>query len=44
LADLRSKLLKLNFDLAESKVKDVSQVKKTKKDVARVLTALRSIK
>ena len=42
LADLRSKLLKLNFDLADNKVKDVSQFKKTKKDIGRVLTALNS--
>ncbi|MDP3792799.1 MAG: 50S ribosomal protein L29 [bacterium] len=42
--DLRAKLLKLNFDLADNKVKDVSQIKKTKKDIARVLTTLRSFK
>ncbi len=42
LVDLRAKILKLNFDLADNKVKDVSQVKKTKKDIARVLTLLKS--
>ena len=42
LRDLKAKLLKLNFDLADNKVKDVSQVKKTKKDIARVLTGLKS--
>ena len=42
LVDLRAKVLKLNFDLADNKVKDVSQVKKTKKDIARVLTLLKS--
>ena len=42
LVDLRAKVLKLNFDLADNKVKDVSQVKKTKKDIARVLTFLKS--
>ena len=42
LADLRAKILKLNFDLADSKVKDVSQIGKTKKDIARVLTLLKS--
>lgn len=42
LADLRSKLLKLNFDLADNKVKDVSQVKKIKKDISRALTAINS--
>ncbi|OGM97295.1 MAG: 50S ribosomal protein L29 [Candidatus Yanofskybacteria bacterium RIFCSPHIGHO2_01_FULL_39_8b] len=40
LVDLRAKLLKLNFDLADNKVKDVSQIKKTKRDIARVLTML----
>ncbi|MDO8495904.1 MAG: 50S ribosomal protein L29 [bacterium] len=42
LVDLKAKILKLNFDLADNKVKDVSQVKKTKKDIARVLTLLKS--
>ena len=42
LVDLRAKVLKLNFDLADNKVKDVSQVKKTKKDIARILTLLKS--
>lgn len=42
LVDLRAKILKLNFDLADNKVKDVSQVKKTRKDIARVLTLLKS--
>ena len=44
LIDLRAKILKLNFDLADNKVKDFSQVKKTKRDVARVLTALKNLK
>lgn len=38
--ELKSKLLKLNFDLAANKLKDVSQIKKVKKDIARVLTAI----
>ena len=42
LVDLKAKVLKLNFDLADNKVKDVSQVKKTKKDIARILTLLKS--
>lgn len=42
LKDMRSKILKLNFDLAENKVKDFSQIKKTKKDIARILTVLKS--
>ena len=36
----RTKLLKLKFDLNEKKLKDVSQIKKTKKDIARILTQL----
>lgn len=44
LVDLRAKVLKLNFDLADNKVKDVSQVKKTKKDIARILTIMEQSK
>ncbi len=44
LVDLKAKILKLNFDLADNKVKDVSQVKKTKKDIARILTVLKQLK
>jgi len=44
LVDLRSKILKLNFDLADNKMKDFSQIKKTKRDIARVLTALKQLK
>ena len=43
LVDLRAKLLKLNFDLADSKVKDFSQLRKTKQDIARILTVLKQI-
>ena len=43
LTDLKVKLLKLNFDLADNKVKDVSQLKKTKKDIARALTLLKQL-
>lgn len=39
-----AKLLKLKFDLNESKLKDVSQIKKTKKDIARIMTALNNFK
>jgi len=38
--ELRSKLLQLRFNLAEKRLKDVSQIKKTKIELARVLTAL----
>ena len=40
LKDQEAKLLKLKFDLNEKKLKDVSQIGKTKKDVARILTEL----
>ena len=40
LEGLREKLLKLNFDMADSKVKDFSQLKNAKKDIARILTAI----
>jgi large subunit ribosomal protein L29 len=43
LADLNARLLKLNFDMAENKVKDVSQVKKVKRDIARVKTKLKQL-
>jgi len=39
---LKAKLLKLNFDMADNKVKDFSQLKKTRKDIARILTLLKS--
>ncbi len=44
LAELQGKLNQLSFELAEKKVKDVSQIGKTKKDIARVLTELSATK
>ena len=41
--DLKIKLGKLRFELANKTLKDFSQIKKTKKDVAKVMTALRSL-
>ena len=41
LVDLRAKILKLNFDLADNKIKDVSQIGKTKKEIARILTEIK---
>lgn len=38
--ELNAKLMKLGFDLAGNRLKDSSQLNKTKKDIARVLTAL----
>ncbi len=40
LSDLKSKLLQFNFELGEKRLKDFSQVKKTKKEIARILTTL----
>lgn len=41
LSELRAKLMQAGFDLADKKMKDTSQIKKTKKDIARVLTELK---
>jgi len=40
LQERREKLRQLNFDLASGKVKNVRSVRKTKKDIARILTIL----
>ncbi len=40
LNDLRSKLTQLSFDLAEKKLKDTTQLGKTKRNIARILTAI----
>ena len=44
LKELQVKLGKLRFELTNKSVKDVSQIGKTRKDIARVLTALKSAK
>ena len=41
LSDNREKLRQLRFDLAAGKVKNVREVRKIKKDIARILTLLR---
>jgi len=41
--DLKIKLGKLRFELANKTLKDFSQIKKTKKDIAKVMTALRTL-
>jgi len=41
--DLKIKLGRLRFELANKTLKDLSQIKKTKKDIAKVMTALRSL-
>lgn len=41
LRELQGKLLQLRFDHADKKLKDFSQLGKTKRTIARVLTLLR---
>ena len=41
LKELRAKLMQAGFDLADKKLKNTSQIKKTKKDIARILTEMR---
>lgn len=41
LKDFKAKLLQFNFELGEKRLKDFSQVKKTKKNIARILTILK---
>jgi large subunit ribosomal protein L29 len=41
LADSREKLRQLRFNLAAGKVKNVREVRKIKKDIAKVLTLLK---
>jgi large subunit ribosomal protein L29 len=41
LTDSREKLRQLRFDLAAGKVKNVREVRKIKKDIAKVLTLLK---
>ena len=43
LAEFRTKIGQLQFDKADKKLKDFSQFKKIKKDIARVMTALSSL-
>lgn len=40
LVQLRTSLMQFNFGIADAKVKDFSQISKTKRDIARVLTRL----
>ncbi|OGN08342.1 MAG: 50S ribosomal protein L29 [Candidatus Yanofskybacteria bacterium RIFCSPHIGHO2_01_FULL_45_42] len=44
LDELRGKLLQLDFERTEKRIKDSSQVKKTKQEIARALTAIKSAK
>jgi len=42
LQDSRERLRQLRFDLAAGKVKNVRELRKIKKDIARILTILRN--
>lgn len=42
LAENRAKLQRLKFDLAAKKLKNSSQIKLLKKDIARILTVIRN--
>ncbi len=44
LKELQVKLGKFRFELANKSLKDVSQIKKTKKDIARILTAINLVR
>jgi len=41
LQDLRERLRQLRFDLAAGKVKNVREIRKIKKEIARILTLLK---
>ncbi len=40
LLDYREKLRKLKFDLSQGKVKNISEIKETKKAIAKMLTII----
>jgi large subunit ribosomal protein L29 len=40
LQEKREKLERLRFDLAVGKVKNISEIRKTRKDIARILTLI----
>jgi len=44
LQDSREKLRQLRFDLASGKVKNVREIRGLKKDIARILTLLKTLK
>lgn len=43
LQDLQEKLRQLRFNLASGKIKNVREIREIKKDIARVLTLLKSV-
>ena len=42
MADAREKLRQMRFDLQAGKVKDVREIRQVKKDIARILTIMRT--
>lgn len=44
LADLRDKLRELRFNLASGKVKDIKEIRETKRTIARLITLLKEEK
>jgi len=44
LTELKNKLAKLKFDLSLGKLKNVREIRETKKDIARILTILKTYK
>lgn len=44
LQDSRERLRQLRFDLASGKVKNVREIRELKKDIARILTILKTLK
>jgi len=44
LSELKERLRQLRFDLSAGKVKNIREIRQTKKDIARILTILNSKK
>ncbi len=44
LQEAKNLMLRMQFDLASKKLKDVSKIQKTKKDIARILTKMGTVK
>ena len=44
LAEKKEKIRKLRFDLAAGKVKNIREIRETKRDIARILTRLKMLK
>lgn len=43
LEEAKAKLVKFSFDLERRNLKDVSQIKKVKKDIARIMTKIKQL-